>query len=66
MMLDRLLTYLRNALEELGDWDEIADLVDQTWQRGTSARRQHQVLARTGRLEDVVDALASETALPRQ
>jgi carboxylate-amine ligase len=65
-MLDRFLTYLRNALEELGDWEEIVDLVDQTRQRGTSARRQHHVLARTGRLEDVVHSLAVETASNRQ
>jgi glutamate---cysteine ligase / carboxylate-amine ligase len=63
VMLDRFLSYLRNALEELGDWDEIVNLVEQAQQRGTCARRQHQVLARTGRLEDVVDALAAETAL---
>jgi carboxylate-amine ligase len=66
VMLDRFLTYLRNALEELGDWDEIIDLANQTRQRGTSARRQHHVLTRTGRFEDVVDALAVETALNRQ
>jgi glutamate---cysteine ligase / carboxylate-amine ligase len=65
-MLDRLLNYLRNALEELGDWDEIVGLVDQTRQRGTSARRQRQALARSGRLEDVVDEIAAETALSRQ
>jgi len=61
-LLDRLLHYLRDALEELGDWEEIVDLVQQTRNRGTSARRQHQVLARSGRLEDVVDELAAETA----
>jgi carboxylate-amine ligase len=66
IMLDRLLTYLRNALEELGDWEEIVDLVNQTQQRGTSARRQHQVLACTGRFEDVVHALEMETALNQQ
>lgn len=65
IMLDRLLNYLRDTLEELGDWDEIVDLADQTRQRGTSARRQHQVLARTGRLEGVVDELAVETVLNR-
>ena len=61
-MLARLLTYLRDALDELGDWDEIVSLLDQARDRGTSCRRQHCVLARTGRLEDVVDALATETA----
>ncbi|MDQ4033161.1 MAG: glutamate--cysteine ligase [Actinomycetota bacterium] len=62
VMLDRLLNYLRHALEELGDWDEVVDLVGQARQRGTSARRQRQVLARTGRLDDVMDELARETA----
>jgi carboxylate-amine ligase len=66
VMLDRFLAYLRNVLEELGDWDEITNLVNQTRQRGTSARRQHQVLTRTGRFEDVMDALAAETALNRK
>jgi carboxylate-amine ligase len=66
VMLDRFLAYLRSALEELGDWDEVIDLMDRTRQRGTSARRQHRVLTRTGRFEDVVNALAVETALNRQ
>lgn len=65
VMLARLLNYLRDALEELSDWDEIVDLMDQVRRRGTSARRQRQVLACTGRLGNVVDELAVETAASR-
>jgi carboxylate-amine ligase len=61
IMVGRLLAYLREALEELGDWDEISDLADQIRHRGTSSWRQRQVLTRTGRLKDVVDRLAVET-----
>lgn len=61
-LLDRFLVYLRRALEDVGDWDEVATLVDQTQRRGTSAQRQRHALAKAQRLEDIVDLLATETA----
>jgi carboxylate-amine ligase len=62
VLLDQFLTYLRPALEDSGDWDEITALVQQTKGGGTSARRQRHALARAQRLEDVVDLLTAETA----
>ncbi len=62
-MLDRLLMYVRPALEDVGDWDEVADLVEQTVRHGTSAARQRAAYRDTDRLEDVVDRLVQETAL---
>jgi carboxylate-amine ligase len=61
VMLDRLIEYTREALKELGDWDEVTELLERTMRRGTSARRQLGALARAGRLHDVVDELAAET-----
>ncbi|MGH8886067.1 MAG: carboxylate-amine ligase [Egibacteraceae bacterium] len=62
VLLDGLLAYLRRALEDVGDWDEVAALVEQTQRRGTSAQRQRRTLATAQHLEDVVDLLATETA----
>ena len=54
-----LLDRLREDLEELGDWDEVAGLAEQLLARGTSAERQRAV-ARNGSLVDVVDAVVAE------
>ncbi len=61
-MVDRFLDHLRPALEELGDWDEILELVESNRRLGTSAYRQRTVFQCTKRLEEVVDALVIETA----
>lgn len=61
-LVDSLLAELRPALEEGGDWDEVAELVGRTMEGGTGARRQRDCLARQGRLEDVVDFVVAETA----
>ena len=63
-MVDRLLTYIHPVLEELGEWDEVAELAQRILSEGTSADRQRNRLARTGRLHDVVDGLIEETAAP--
>ncbi len=63
-MIDRLLTYIHPVLEELGEWDEVADLTQRVLSGGTSADRQRNRLARSGRLHDVVDGLIEETAAP--
>ena len=55
-----LLTRLRPDLEELGDWAEIEALTERQLARGSSAARQRAVLARTGDLRDVVQALVKE------
>jgi hypothetical protein len=54
-------TYVRPWLEDAGDWDEVWTLVCETVNRGNGARLQREVLRRTGRMEDVVDLIVSET-----
>lgn len=55
-----LLERVREDLEELGDWDEVAVMVEQLLARGTSAQRQRRVLERTGSLRSVVQSLTDE------
>jgi len=57
-----LLRFVRPALEELGDWDEVSTLVDDTVRGGASATRQRAAYRHAGRLEDVVDLVVEETA----
>lgn len=61
-LLDRFLAYLRPALEDAGDWDEVFELVEGTRRRGTSAHRQRRTFAQTQSLRAVVDMLSDETA----
>ncbi len=63
-LVDRLFTYVRPALEEAGDWDEMTTLVERMKRLGSSAERQRRVLSEANRLEDVVDLLVKETATP--
>ena len=56
-----LLTHLRPALEELGDWDEVSALVEQTLGRGNGASRQRAAFSRSGSLTGVLDFLIKET-----
>ncbi|MGH8901719.1 MAG: carboxylate-amine ligase [Egibacteraceae bacterium] len=58
----QLLRYIRPALEEEGDWEEVRLMVEDVLRRGTSAQRQRAVFARRGCLADVVDQLIAETA----
>jgi carboxylate-amine ligase len=57
-----LVDYVRPALEEEGEYEEVSALVATTLERGTGAERQRAVFARSGRLEDVVDLIVGETA----
>jgi carboxylate-amine ligase len=59
--IEAFLTFVRPALEESGEWDEVRSLVDQTFANGNGARRQRTVFERTGRFEDVVDQIVAET-----
>jgi carboxylate-amine ligase len=63
-MVEQLLSFVRPALADHGEWDEVSGLVHETAARGTGASRQRGVYARSGRLEDVVDFVVSET-VPR-
>lgn len=61
-LVEQLLHHLRPVLEDAGEWDEVAGVVERIRRDGTSARRQREVYGRTGSLEDVVRHLAEETA----
>jgi carboxylate-amine ligase len=61
-LIEKFLEFLRPALEEAGEWDEIGTLVLETLDRGSGAKRQRDALAKRGRFEDVVDLLIEETA----
>jgi carboxylate-amine ligase len=60
-LVESLVRYVRPWLEEAGDWDEVWELVSETLKRGNGARRQREALERTGRMDDVVDLIVSET-----
>ena len=61
-VIERMLAFARPALEEDGDWEEVAALVRETLEHGNGASRQRRACERAGRLEDVVDTLIRETA----
>ena len=60
-LVERLLTRLRDALEEDGAWEEVSELVRTTLRRGNGAARQRAAFARANSFEDVVDLIVSET-----
>ncbi len=57
----RFLKRLRPALEELGDWGEVAELARTALARGNSADRQRAAYAEHGNLSDVVRSVVAET-----
>ncbi|HEX2182324.1 MAG TPA: glutamate--cysteine ligase [Rubrobacteraceae bacterium] len=61
--IENLLHFVRPALEEHGDWEEVSTLVSDTLERGNGATRQRRTYERSGRLEDVVDELVEGTGL---
>ncbi|MBO0782717.1 MAG: carboxylate-amine ligase [Ktedonobacteraceae bacterium] len=61
-MIERLLAFLRPALEEEKDWDEIAALTRETLYQGNGASRQLAVYQRREDIQDVVDYIMAETA----
>ena len=58
----QLLTVLRPALEQAGDWKEISELVERLLTEGNAAQRQRQIYENQGSYEAVVDFLIEETA----
>jgi carboxylate-amine ligase len=60
-MIDAMLAFLRPALEEAGEWDEVSALVRTTVEAGNGASRQRVAFARSGKMQDVVDLIAEET-----
>jgi carboxylate-amine ligase len=61
-MIEKLLLFVRPALEEHGDWEEVSALAGETLKQGNGANRQRRVYERAGQLEDVVDTLIEMTA----
>ena len=55
----RLLSHLRPALEEDGDWDEVSAAVERVLSGGNGAVRQRAALARRGEMDDVLRLLLS-------
>jgi carboxylate-amine ligase len=62
-VVEGLLGFVRPALEEHGEWEEVSGLVRRTLRHGNGARRQREALARAGKLEDVVDLIVAETSI---
>ncbi|WP_375388731.1 glutamate--cysteine ligase [uncultured Amnibacterium sp.] len=63
-VVQRLLGDLRETLEELDDWDEVADLTETALARGNSADRQRAAFVQRGDLEDVMRSVVEETQGP--
>jgi carboxylate-amine ligase len=61
-LAEKFLSFVRPALEEQGEWDEVSAIVRETLERGNGATRQRQAYARAGRLEDVIDLIIAETS----
>jgi carboxylate-amine ligase len=53
-VLDALVTHVTPALEEASDLHLVRELLDAVLRRGTGARRQREVLGRTGDLAAVI------------
>jgi carboxylate-amine ligase len=60
-LIGRLMERLRPVLVDLGDWDEVSELVGRTLADGTAADRQRRVWAATGDLRAVVDFIVEAT-----
>ncbi|RIX28830.1 YbdK family carboxylate-amine ligase [Amnibacterium setariae] len=59
-----LVTDLRDVLEELGDWEEVGELVETALARGNSADRQRAAFVQHGDLADVMRSVVEETQGP--
>jgi glutamate---cysteine ligase / carboxylate-amine ligase len=60
-VVEALLSHVRPALEERGDWAAVRELTDALLSRGPSARRQRAALQRGQSLPGMVAGLATET-----
>jgi carboxylate-amine ligase len=60
-VLQSLLDHVRPALEECGDLDDVTSRLEVVLRRGNGARRQREVHAGTGSLQEVVADLAART-----
>lgn len=63
--VEALLDFVRPALQDWNEWDEVSALVQTMLDVGTSADRQRRVYQQTGELAAVVDCLIQETTQTR-
>jgi glutamate---cysteine ligase / carboxylate-amine ligase len=61
-LVKKLLAFVRPALEEAGEWNEVHTIAQRILQAGTGAARQRSVYRSTESLEAVVDFVIQETA----
>ena len=61
-LIETYLAFVRPALEDSGDWEEVSGIARDVLERGNGAARQREAYRRAGRIEDVVDLLVEETA----
>ena len=61
-LMEKMLSTLRPALEEQGNWEEVSTRVHETLQHGNGAMRQHARYQQNERMEDVVEYMVAETS----
>jgi carboxylate-amine ligase len=61
-LVEKFLDFVRPALEEFGEWDEVYLIAQETMQQGNGAARQRKVYKSSGSLEDVVDFVVTQTS----
>ncbi|GCE14709.1 carboxylate-amine ligase [Tengunoibacter tsumagoiensis] len=62
LLIKKLLDFVRPALEENGEWEEISTSVQTVLQMGNGATRQRQIYQKNSSMIDVVDFILKETA----
>ncbi|MGP1385629.1 MAG: carboxylate-amine ligase [Thainema sp.] len=60
-LIEKLLAFVRPALEDWGEWEDVVAIAHHTLQQGTGADRQRHILKQHGSLTEVVDYLVEET-----
>lgn len=67
VMIEKLLAYVRPALDEYDEWDDVSSLVRTVLEQGTGAMRQREAYIRSElSLEGVVDFMVAQTAKDTQ
>ncbi|MBD2755776.1 carboxylate-amine ligase [Spirosoma validum] len=61
-LIRNFLRYVRPALEEYNEWDELSEIVEAVLKGGTGSARQLAEYKRKGNFDDVVDYMVAETA----
>lgn len=61
-LIEKLLTFVRPALEDWAEWEEVVAIAQRTLRQGTGADRQRHIFSQSNSLTEVVDYLVEETA----